>query len=64
MERVRLGLTPLEPLLDAAASAPLAVSRREVVGRQLPPAWHANVNTARCVAQHGSSPPAGLMAEQ
>lgn len=49
MERARLNLGILEPLLEA--ESPLQASRRGVVQRQLPPSWHANVETARWV--HG-----------
>ena len=45
VERRRLNLTELEPLLDIPS--PLEVSWRGVVDRTLPASWHANVDTAR-----------------
>ncbi|KAJ9530634.1 hypothetical protein QJQ45_014736, partial [Haematococcus lacustris] len=45
VERTRLNLQPLEPLLELAS--PLQESHRAVVERQLPASWHHNVDTAR-----------------
>jgi hypothetical protein len=45
VERERLGLVDLEPLL--ALPSPLQASHAAVVARRLPPSWNRNVNLAR-----------------
>jgi hypothetical protein len=47
VERERLGLEQLEPLLSV--QSPVEENRRSVVTRQLPDSWRLNVDTARCV---------------